>query len=87
MDAVVSNISPKGKINVPVNILKQAGLKNGSKVFVKLENNQIVIKKIPTANDWKKITSKIAVEKVELDENGHYDPKKAPSFHDWMVNG
>lgn len=87
MDAVVSNISPKGKVNVPIDILRQADLKNGSKVFVKLENGKIVIKKMPTANDWKKITSKIAVEKVKLDENGHYDLQKAPSFHEWMVNG
>lgn len=45
------------------------------------------ITKLPTISDWNEITSKIAVERVEIDKNGHFDPRKAPSFFDWMLNG
>lgn len=52
-----------------------------------LKNNEITIKKLPTALDWAKLVKEIPVEDVEIDDNGHYDPKKSPAFHDWMVNG
>lgn len=42
---------------------------------------------VPTALDWADLVKKIPVEKVEIDEQGKYDPKKSPEFHDWMVNG
>ncbi|GFZ27375.1 AbrB family transcriptional regulator [Lactobacillus corticis] len=43
--------------------------------------------KIPTADDCSKLIKGISVENIEIDENGHYDPKQSPDFHDWMVNG
>ncbi|WP_102280765.1 AbrB family transcriptional regulator [[Lactobacillus] timonensis] len=43
--------------------------------------------KVPTEEEWAKLIKKIPVETIELDEHGHYDPKKHPDFHDWMVNG
>lgn len=42
---------------------------------------------VPTTLDWADLVKKIPVEKVEIDEQGKYDPKKSPEFHDWMVNG
>jgi len=62
-------------------------LKRGSEVSFKLENGAITIKKLPTALDWANLVKQIPVENVDIDENGHYDPKKSPDFHDWMVNG
>lgn len=41
--------------------------------------------KITTAEDQAELLKKIPVETIEIDENGHYDPKKHPEFHDWMV--
>ena len=42
---------------------------------------------VPTALDWADLVKQIPVEKVEINEQGKYDPKKSPEFHDWMVNG
>lgn len=52
-----------------------------------LQKGQITIKKLPTVVDWSKLVKGIPVEDVEVDDNGHYNPKKSPDFHDWMVNG
>lgn len=43
--------------------------------------------KVPTEEEWAKLIKKIPVETIELDEHGHYDQKKHPDFHDWMVKG
>ncbi|MYV21268.1 AbrB family transcriptional regulator [Lactobacillus salivarius] len=43
---------------------------------------EIPMDKITTAEDWAELLKKISVETIEIDENGHYDPKKHPEFHD-----
>ena len=52
-----------------------------------LKNGEITIKKLPTALDWSNLVKQIPVEDVKIDENGYFDPKKSPDFHDWMING
>lgn len=52
-----------------------------------VKDNEIRIKKLPTALDWSNLVKQYPVENVDIDENGHYDPKKSPDFHDWIVNG
>ncbi|MCH3923256.1 AbrB family transcriptional regulator [Limosilactobacillus sp.] len=52
-----------------------------------MKNDEVTIKKLPTASDWANLIKQTPVENVEIDANGHYDPKKSPDFHDWMVNG
>lgn len=37
--------------------------------------------------EWDDLIDQIPEERVDFDENGHYDPKKSPEFYDWMVNG
>lgn len=37
---------------------------------------EIPMDKITTAEDWAELLKKISVETIEIDENGHYDPKK-----------
>ncbi|MEE5988567.1 AbrB/MazE/SpoVT family DNA-binding domain-containing protein [Ligilactobacillus equi] len=80
-------VSQKGQIVIPATFREALRLEKGSKVSFELNGEEITIKKLPTVLDWTDLVRKIPVEKVELDENGHYDPKKAPDFHDWMVNG
>lgn len=46
-----------------------------------------MIKNVPNVLDWAKLIDQIPEERVDFDENGHYDPKKSPEFYDWMVNG
>ena len=55
--------------------------------MIEVKDNETHIKKLPTLLDWDKLIKKIPVEDVEIDENGHYDSKKHPDFHDWIVNG
>ncbi len=47
----------------------------------------LIKKKVPSANDWWQLFKNVPVERVDLDENGHYDPKKSPNFDNWMRNG
>lgn len=86
-NALTGKMSQKGQIVIPVAIRKALGLQKGTKVSFEVKNNEIRIKKLPTALDWANLVKEIPVEDVDIDENGHYDPKKSPDFHDWMVNG
>ncbi|MDF7672507.1 AbrB family transcriptional regulator [Lactobacillus sp. ESL0701] len=47
----------------------------------------MIIKKMPTALEWADLIKGIPTEKVDIDKKGHYDAKKSPDFHDWMING
>ena len=88
MDSVFTGkVSKKGQVVIPIQIRKALGLKKGSKVLFELNNGEITIKKLPTALDWANLVKQIPVEDVKIDENGYFDPKKSPDFHDWMVNG
>ena len=84
---LTSKVSQKGQVVIPIKIRKALGLKKGSKVLFELNNGEITIKKLPTALDWANLVKQIPVEDVNIDENGYFDPKKSPDFHDWMVNG
>ena len=86
-NALTGKVSQKGQVVIPAPIRKALDLKRGNEVSFKLENGAITIKKLPTALDWANLVKQIPVENVDIDENGHYDPKKSPDFHDWMVNG
>ena len=84
---LIGKVSQKGQVVIPIQIRKALGLKKGSKVSFELNNGEITIKKLPTALDWANLVKQIPVEDVKIDENGYFDPKKSPDFHDWMVNG
>ncbi|WP_304676096.1 AbrB family transcriptional regulator [uncultured Lactobacillus sp.] len=66
---------------------KVLDLEKGTKVYFELKDSENRVKKLPTALDWKNLIFKLPEEKVKIDKNGNYDPKKSPNFHDWMVNG
>lgn len=83
----IGKMSQKGQIVIPVALREALCLEKGSKVYFELNGGEITIKKLPTALDWADLVKQIPVEEVEFDENGHYDPKQAPDYHDWMVNG
>lgn len=84
--ALTGKMSQKGQIVIPAAIRKALGLQKETKVSFEVKNNEIRIKKLPTVLDWTNLVKEIPVEDVEIDENGHYNPKKSPDFHDWMVN-
>ncbi|MCC4399350.1 AbrB/MazE/SpoVT family DNA-binding domain-containing protein [Limosilactobacillus reuteri] len=86
-NALTGKMSQKGQVVIPAAIRKALGLKKGTEVSFEVKDNEIHIKKLPTALDWADLVKEIPVEDVKIDENGHYDPKKYPDFHDWMVNG
>lgn len=86
-NAVIGKVSQKGQIVIPAAIRKSLGLQKGTEVSFEVKNNEIRIKKLPTALDWADLVKQIPVENIEIDEHGHYDPKAYPDFHDWMVNG
>ena len=77
----------RGQVVIPASIRKPSGLTKGSEVSFELKNDEITIRKLPTALDWIGLVRKLPVEDVCIDENGNYDPEKSLDFHDWMVNG
>ena len=79
---LIGKVSQKGQVVIPIKIRKALGLKKGSKVLFELNNGEITIKKLPTALDWANLVKQIPVEDVKIDENGYFDPKKSPDFHD-----
>lgn len=86
-NTLTGKVSQKGQVVIPATIRKSLGLEKGTKVSFEVKDNEIRIKKLPSALDWADLIKEIPVENVEIDENGHYDPKKSPDFHNWMVNG
>lgn len=84
---MTGKMSQKGEVVIPVAIRKTLDLKKESKVSSELKNGEITIKKLPTALDWANLVKQIPVEDVDIDVDNHYDSKKSPDFHDWMVNG
>ena len=66
---------------------KVLDLEKGPKVYFELKDSENLVKKLPTALDWENLIFGLPEEKVKIDKNGNYDPKKSPNFHDWMVNG
>ncbi|WP_125588253.1 AbrB/MazE/SpoVT family DNA-binding domain-containing protein [Companilactobacillus jidongensis] len=93
MDKIVehsklSKISSKGQVVIPAPIRKALKLSSGDELSVTVNaDNEIVLKKQPTALDWHNLVKDLPTELVDVDEDGHYDSKKSPDFHDWMVNG
>jgi len=80
-----SKISSKGQVVIPVELRRKIGLQVGDQVTMDVnDNNELVLKKFPTALDWHNLITAIPNEKVDVDQSGHYNPKKAPHFHDWM---
>ena len=86
-NTLTGKVSQKGQVVIPAAIRKSLGLEKGTKVSFEVKDNEIRIKKLPSALDWADLIKEIPVENVEINENGHYNPKKSPDFHDWMVNG
>lgn len=86
-NTLTGKMSQKGQVVIPAVIRKALGLEKGTEVSFEVKDNEVRIKKLPTALDWSELVKEIPVEDVEIDKNGHYDPKKSPDFHDWMVNG
>lgn len=66
---------------------KVLDLERGTKVYFELKDSENLVKKLPTALDWENLIFELPEEKVKIDKNGNYNPKKSPNFHDWMVNG
>ncbi|MFQ3624866.1 AbrB family transcriptional regulator [Lactobacillus johnsonii] len=66
---------------------KVLDLEKGTKVYFELKDSENLVKKLPTALDWENLIFELPEEKVKIDKNGNYNPKKSPNFHDWMVNG
>ena len=64
---------------------KVLDLEKGTKVYFELKDSENLVKKLPTALDWENLIFELPEEKVKIDKNGNYNPKKSPNFHDWKI--
>ena len=78
-------VSSKGQITLPAKFRKRKNIHPGDRITLNYKTGKL--SKMPTKNEWRHVLKDIPVEKVDMDPNGNYDPKKAPHFHNWMVNG
>ncbi|WP_367294987.1 AbrB/MazE/SpoVT family DNA-binding domain-containing protein [Levilactobacillus yonginensis] len=89
MDSVKNSetvkVSSKGQVVIPSIFRKRMNISSGDQLGVTLnEDGQLVLEKLPSSLDWKELIAGIPVERVDIDSNGHYDPKKSPNFDEWM---
>ncbi|NWO14999.1 AbrB/MazE/SpoVT family DNA-binding domain-containing protein, partial [Virgibacillus sp.] len=66
-----SKVSSKGQVVIPVELRRKLGLQDGDQVTIDVnDNNELVLKKLPTALDWHNLITSIPNEKVDVDQNG-----------------
>ena len=63
-NAVTGKVSQKGQIVIPAAIRKALGLQKGTEVSFEVKNDEIRIKKLPTALDWADLVKQIPVEDI-----------------------
>ena len=78
-------VSTKGQITLPAKFRKLHHIHPGDQVSFDVKTGQV--SKLPTRREWLKVLKRIPTEDVHMDKAGHYDPKQAPHFHDWMRFG
>ncbi|MCT3035361.1 AbrB/MazE/SpoVT family DNA-binding domain-containing protein [Pediococcus parvulus] len=88
MDNILSKsakLSSRGQVVIPVEIRNKMQLSTGDEIaFTQTNDGDITITKLPTRLEWEDLIKNIPTEVVDIDENGHYDPKKSPDFDKWM---
>lgn len=85
-----SKVFKNGQITIPVAIRDLLDIKPSDEIVWTVDESDAIIgRKVPTKADWDKLFSEanIPVEVIKTDEDGKYDPKQAPAFHNWMING
>ncbi|KAB1969987.1 MULTISPECIES: AbrB/MazE/SpoVT family DNA-binding domain-containing protein [Lacticaseibacillus] len=77
-------MSSEGQIVIPIEMRNQLHLDENSELVATIVDDKIVIRALPTADEWTDLFKNTPTEVVNLDKRGHYDPEKSPAFHDWM---
>ncbi|TPR40006.1 AbrB/MazE/SpoVT family DNA-binding domain-containing protein [Apilactobacillus micheneri] len=83
-NTITAKMSSKGQIVIPADIRKKLNINNGDTVSITQNNDEVLIKKMPSSLSWDNLINDIPNEKVDIDKNGNYDPKKSPNFNNWM---
>lgn len=77
-------MSSKGQVVIPAEMRRKLNLDENRELTATLEDDKIVIRALPTADEWADLFKNVPTEDVDVDEHGHYNPSKSPNFHDWM---
>ncbi|HRM12852.1 MAG TPA: AbrB/MazE/SpoVT family DNA-binding domain-containing protein [Flavobacterium sp.] len=79
-------LSSKGQLVLPIALRRNLNLRDGDELSLELnDSNEIILRKLPSALDWSHLIADIPIEVVDVDDEGNYDPEKAPRFHEWMM--
>jgi len=81
----IITVSSKGHVTIPLDFRKRMHLSSGDQLEMTLsDDGRLILEKLPSSSDWKKLIADIPVESVTIDQDGCYDPEKSPSFDKWM---
>ena len=79
-------LSSKGQLVLPIALRRNLNLRDGDELSLELnDSNEIILRKLPSALDWSHLIADIPIEVVDVDDEGNYEPEKAPRFHEWMM--
>ena len=79
-------LSSKGQLVLPIALRRNLNLRDGDELSLELnDSNEIILRKLPSALDWSHLIADIPIEVVDVDDEGNYDPEKAPRFYEWMM--
>jgi len=85
---ITVTVANNGQIFIPEKIRQQLGLHDGDQLNLTVtKSGSLILDNGPTAQDWHTAIKDIPNEVVDVDESGHYDPKKSPAFDQWMREG
>jgi len=78
-------VSSRGRVVIPLDFRKRMHLSSGDQLEMTLsDDGRLLLEKLPSNSDWKKLIADIPVEQVTVEQDGRYDPVKSPNFDKWM---
>ncbi len=78
-------VSSRGRVVIPLDFRKRMHLSTGDQLEMTLsDDGRLILEKLPSNSDWKKLIADIQVEQVTVEQDGRYDPVKSPNFDKWM---
>ncbi|WP_318766150.1 AbrB/MazE/SpoVT family DNA-binding domain-containing protein [Lactiplantibacillus carotarum] len=78
-------VSSRGQVVLPAPVRRQLDLQPGDELQLTTNSSgEMLLKRKPSALDWSNLIKGLPTEKVDINEDGHFDEQAAPRFAKWM---